>query len=57
MTVYNLLGQKVAEVVNGYYTEGKHTVLFDARGLGSGIYFYRMEANGFTSTRKFVYIR
>jgi len=57
ITVYNLLGQKVAEVVNGYYTEGKHTVLFDARGLGSGIYFYRMEANGFTDVKKFVYIR
>jgi len=57
ITVYNLLGQKVAEVVNDYYTAGNHIVLFDASDLGSGIYFYRMEANGFTSTRKFVYIR
>ena len=57
ITVYNLLGQKVAEVVNGHFTAGSHIVTFDASGLGTGIYFYRMETNGFMSTRKFVYIR
>ncbi len=46
LTIYNLLGQVVNTLVNGNYTAGNHTVSFDASGLNSGVYFYKIEAAG-----------
>ncbi|MGH1362265.1 MAG: T9SS type A sorting domain-containing protein [Calditrichia bacterium] len=42
LSIYNLLGQKITTLVNGQQTAGSHTVVFDAAGLPSGIYFYRL---------------
>jgi hypothetical protein len=44
MTVFNTLGQQVAVLYNGDQDAGYHTLQFDARGLPSGVYFYRMHA-------------
>jgi len=44
--VYNLVGEKVSEVVNNNYSAGVHMVVFDASDLTSGIYFYRIDAVG-----------
>ena len=44
LNVYNVLGQKVAELINGYQTEGKHRIEFDAGKLSSGVYFYKLQA-------------
>jgi hypothetical protein len=47
MTVYNLLGQQVASLLdNAQLEEGTQSVMFDATGLSSGIYFYRVTARG-----------
>ncbi|HTX18267.1 MAG TPA: VWA domain-containing protein, partial [Bacteroidota bacterium] len=43
LQVYDLLGQEVATLANGRYPAGRHTFTFDARGLGSGTYFVRLE--------------
>ena len=43
MTVYNILGQQVAMLVNKEMTAGSHTVDFDASNLTSGIYIYRIQ--------------
>lgn len=57
ITVYNVLGQEVAKVVNGMMTPGNHTVTFDAVKLASGVYMYKLVAGDFVSTRKMVLLK
>jgi len=52
LTIYNVLGQEVAIVVNGPRPPGAHEVEFDASSLSSGVYFYRLEAGDRTRSRK-----
>jgi hypothetical protein len=42
--VYNLVGEKVAEVTNKDYTAGNHKIEFNASQLTSGVYLYRIDA-------------
>ena len=57
IAVYNVLGQRVALLVDGEQPAGTHVVVFDASGLASGIYFYNMTAGSFTRTRPMVLLR
>jgi len=57
ISVYNVIGQEVAELVNGMIKAGTHEVNFDASGLTSGIYFYKIEANGFSNIKKMTLLR
>lgn len=58
LTVYNLLGQKVATLINGKtMTNGTHAVAFDARSLSSGVYIYRLEAGSFVSNKRMTLIK
>lgn len=58
LTVFNLLGQKVATLVDGNRMwAGKHTVNFDAGLFSSGIYIYRLEAGDYTSSKKMMLIK
>jgi hypothetical protein len=57
LTVYNTMGQKVAQLVNGDQEAGYHKVRFDGSGLSSGVYFYRFQAGDFSQTRKLLLLR
>jgi len=57
LTVYDILGRKVAELVNGSLTAGYHTVNFNASNLSSGVYFYRLEAGDFVSVKKLMLLK
>jgi hypothetical protein len=57
LSVYNLLGEFVAELVNSEYSAGTHSVSFNAEGLTSGIYLYRLEANDFYSMKKMILLK
>jgi hypothetical protein len=49
LVIYNSLGQRLAQLVNGQITAGEHTVTFNAAGRAAGIYMYRLQtidANG-----------
>ncbi len=50
--VYDVLGQEVATLVDGEQDAGPHSVEFNATGLSSGIYFYRLTAGSLTFVRK-----
>ena len=52
LKVYNLLGQEVAELVNQRMSSGSHTFNFDASGLSSGVYIYRLQAGNNVQTKK-----
>lgn len=57
LSVYNTIGEKVAEVFNGNLKEGYHEVVFDAASLTSGTYFYRLEANEFVEVKKMLILK
>ncbi len=58
LTVYNILGQRVATLLNKTaFTSGNHTINFDASNLASGIYIYRLEAGTFTSQKRMTLIK
>ena len=51
ITIYDAVGREVQVLVNQMIQAGNHAVQFDASNLSSGLYFYRMDANGITRTR------
>jgi hypothetical protein len=55
--VYNILGQKVAELLNRQLDAGTYTVSFNASGFSSGIYFYNMKSGNFVTTKKMIYLK
>jgi hypothetical protein len=62
LDVFNVLGQKVATVVNGEYPAGNHTATWDGTNssggsVSSGVYFYRIQAEDFSQTRKMMLLK
>ena len=57
LSIYNILGQKVATLVNERKQAGYHQVEWDASGLASGIYYYRIEAGEFQDVKKMILIK
>jgi hypothetical protein len=57
LTVYDLLGHEVATLVDGVEPAGRHTARWDASGVPSGIYFYRLSAGSFAGSKKMALIR
>ena len=57
LKIYDLLGSEVATLVNGIQDAGKHEVTWNATGVPSGVYFYRLSTNGFVQTRKLLLLR
>lgn len=57
LKVYNSLGKEVVTLVSEKMSAGYQEVSYDASHLNSGIYFYRINSNGFTDTKKMVLVK
>jgi hypothetical protein len=57
IVVYNIKGQEVAVLLDEYKQAGTFTYMYNANGLASGIYFYRITAGDFTETKKMTLIK
>jgi hypothetical protein len=57
LSVYNMLGQEVAVLVNGYVEAGRHEARFDASRFPSGVYIYSITAGSFQATRMMVLVK
>jgi predicted esterase len=57
ITVYDILGRRVAVLVNERMGAGYHQVTFDGAHLASGVYFYRMQAGSYVDTKKLLLVR
>ncbi len=57
LTVYNTLGEQVAELVGGHLDAGYHDVVFDCMNLSSGVYFYRLQVRDFVQTKRMLLLQ
>jgi len=57
LTIYDVQGREVVRLIEGWQDVGSHEVTFDASGLTSAVYLYRLDAGEFTAQRKLVYLK
>lgn len=57
LKVYNELGREVSTLVNSYKSAGSYEINFNASNLSSGIYFYKLETDGLTATKKMLLVK
>ena len=57
MKIYDMLGNEIGTYVDEMKKSGSYTVTFDGANLASGIYYYKLEANGFIDTKKMMLIK
>ncbi|MBN2424923.1 MAG: T9SS type A sorting domain-containing protein, partial [Calditrichaceae bacterium] len=57
ITIYDLMGQKVTELVNNQRSPGKYSIVWNAAGYASGIYYYRIQAGDFISVKKLIMMK
>ncbi len=57
LRIFDLMGREVATLVNDERSAGFHTISWDASDIATGIYFYRLEANGFTDVKKMLFLK
>jgi hypothetical protein len=57
LRVYNMLGQEVVTLVNGYQAANTYSVNFNASNLASGVYMYQLEAGNNVITKKMVLMK
>jgi len=57
LEVYNILGQRVATLVDEYLNSGEYSFEWDGRNVASGIYLYRLTTNEFSTTKQMVLMK
>jgi hypothetical protein len=57
LKVYDILGREVATLVNEDRPAGEYEVKFDASGLTSGLYIYKLQTENYSSTKKMIYLK
>jgi photosystem II stability/assembly factor-like uncharacterized protein len=57
LNVYDILGKEVATLVDEKLQSGTYEVTFDGSNLNSGVYFYKLQTNNFTETKKLILLK
>ena len=57
ISIYNLLGEKVAEVLNDFLNPGNYDYLVKLSTLSSGIYIYKIQADDFIQSKKMMLLK
>jgi probable HAF family extracellular repeat protein len=57
LKVFDILGNEMATLVNWELNPGEHSLIFDAKGLPSGVYFYQIQVDRFVQQRKMVVLK
>ncbi|MBM4158723.1 MAG: T9SS type A sorting domain-containing protein, partial [Ignavibacteria bacterium] len=57
LKIYDILGREVRTLVNEYKNAGRYITEFDGSNLSSGIYFYKLEVNGFKDVKRMMLIK
>lgn len=57
LVIYNMIGQKATTLINEVKSQGTYDINFNASGLSSGIYFYRIIAGNYSKTKKLVLMK
>ncbi len=57
LRVYDVLGREVASLVNDRQSSGRYQVVFEAKNLKSGVYFYTLRAGNFIDTKKLILLK
>ena len=57
LSIYNVLGQRVANLVEGEMSAGLHSVTWMAESAPTGIYFYTIRAGEFTASKKMMLLK
>jgi hypothetical protein len=57
LSVFDMLGREVSVLVNERRNAGVHEVKFDGSNLASGVYFYRLQAGDFVSTKRMLVLK
>ena len=57
LIIYNLLGEEVARLVDGFQQAGEYNTNWNASKISSGTYFYRLQAGDFVQTRKMLHLK
>jgi hypothetical protein len=57
LKIYNMLGREVATLVSDTKVAGYYSIDFSAADLSSGVYYYRLESDGFTDVKKMMLVK
>jgi hypothetical protein len=57
LKIYDVLGKVVSELVNEVKSKGQYSIDYDASGLPSGIYFYKLDCNGYSETKRMILLK
>ena len=57
LVVYNMLGEEISTLADGFYETGTYEFNFNAAGLASGVYIYRLESKDLVENKKMIYLR
>jgi hypothetical protein len=57
LSIYNLLGQKIQELINGHLSKGTHPITWNGAEFSSGVYFYQLKTKDFSQTKKMILLK
>ena len=57
LKIFDIMGNELTTLVNGFKEEGEHKIIYDASALSSGIYFYRVVGENFSITKKLMLLK